>query len=83
MDYRNKLGILCWKNSGGVIMIKEEYMEVAGMQLVRRYSDANKYIIRNDGKKFSEAIDLVSKGYTYTESDEDIPEVPVAQTEGE
>lgn len=61
-------------------MIIEEFYERSGMQLVHRYSDLNKFLIRNDGKKFAQATDLVSKGYTYTESDEDIPPRPTPPT---
>ena len=40
--------------------------------LIRTYSDQNKYIIQNEtGVKYAEAIDIPNK-YTYRESDEDI-----------
>ena len=56
-------------------MIKQENMEVNGRELIKTYSDENKYIIQNEtGLKYSEAIDVPDK-YTYTESDEEIEEV--------
>lgn len=54
-------------------MIKQETIIVNGKQLVKTYSDNNKYIIQNEtGETYPEAVDLPNK-YTYTESDEDIP----------
>lgn len=54
-------------------MIKQETIVVNGKQLIKTYSDANKFIIQNEtGAIYTEAIDIPYK-YTYTESDEDIP----------
>lgn len=54
-------------------MIKQETIIVNGKQLVKTYSDNNKYIIQNEtGIKYSEAIDIPYK-YTYIESNENIP----------
>jgi hypothetical protein len=63
-------------------MIKTETYTKDGRELIRRYSDSNKYI-RNDqtSGKYTEAIDLVSSGYTYTETDEEIPDEPISAEE--
>lgn len=54
-------------------MIKQEKIVINGRELVKTYSDNNKFIIQNEtGTKYIEAIDVPDK-YTYTESDEDIP----------
>lgn len=53
-------------------MIKQETIFVNGRELIKTYSDNNKYIIQNEtGAKYTEAIDIPNK-YTYTESEEDI-----------
>lgn len=53
-------------------MIKQETIFVNGRELIKTYSDNNKYIIQNEtGIKYTEAIDIPNK-YTYTESDENI-----------
>jgi len=41
-----------------------------GVNLYRSYSDEGKIIIRNDGEKFEDAVDVENAGYTYTESEE-------------
>lgn len=52
-------------------MIVQEFY---GNNLIRTFSDDNKYVIQNEtGIKYSEAIDVPNK-YTYTESDELIEE---------
>lgn len=52
------------------MLVQEKY----GENLIKTYSDAGKYILQNEtGCKYSEAIDVEGK-YTYTETDEDIPE---------
>lgn len=54
-------------------MIKQEKIVINGRELVKTYSDNNKFIIQNEtGTKYIEAIDVPDK-YTYTETDEDIP----------
>lgn len=53
-------------------MIKQETIFINGRELIKTYSDNNKYIIQNEtGAKYAEAIDIPNK-YTYTESDENI-----------
>lgn len=58
-------------------MIKTENIYVNGRTLVRTYSDAN-LMIRQDstGNIYSEAVDPVGSGRTYTETD-----TPIEQTE--
>lgn len=48
-----------------------------GVDLNKTYSDIHHYIIQNEtGAKYTEAIDVVPMRYTYTESEEVIPEEP-------
>lgn len=58
-------------------MIKIETITINGLALVRTYSDANR-MIRQDGTGniYSEAVDPVGSGRTYTETD-----TPIEQTE--
>lgn len=58
-------------------MIKTETITINGRTLVRTYSDANR-MIRQDGTGniYSEAVDPVGSGRTYTETD-----TPIEQTE--
>ena len=54
-------------------MIKSETITINGRTLVRTYSDANR-MIRQDGTGniYSEAVDPVDSGRTYTETEEEI-----------
>ena len=58
-------------------MIKSETITINGLALVHTYSDAN-LMIRQDstGNIYSEAVDPVGSGRTYTETD-----TPIEQTE--
>lgn len=58
-------------------MIATENITIGGRELVRSYSDAN-LMIRQDstGNIYSEAVDPVGSGRTYTETD-----TPIEQTE--
>ena len=58
-------------------MIKIETITINGLALVRTYSDSNR-MIRQDstGNIYSEAVDPVGSGRTYTETD-----TPIEQTE--
>lgn len=48
-----------------------------GVNLYRTYSDKGMYIIQNQtGVEYSEAIDVESATYTYTETDKPIEETP-------
>lgn len=54
-------------------MLKQETIIVNSRELIKTYSDNNKFIIQNEtGAKYTEAVDIPKK-YTYTESNEDIP----------
>ncbi len=60
------------------MIVTEPYGIVAGMELVRTYSDAGKKIIQDEtGIEYDEAVDPVSAGRTYTESENDLenPEI--------
>lgn len=62
-------------------MIVQEKIIVNGKELIKTYSDSNKYIAQNEtGVKYGEAIDIPDK-YTYTESDEDLPKEEILDNE--
>lgn len=53
-------------------MIKQETININGRELVRTWSDANKYLIQNEtGIEYSKAVDIPNK-YTYRESNREI-----------
>lgn len=55
-------------------MIKIETITINGRTLVRTYSDANRMIQQDStGNIYSEAVDPVGSGRTYTETEEEIP----------
>lgn len=52
-------------------MIKQEKITIDGVELVKTYSDANKYIIQVETNiKYAEAVDVPNR-YTYVESEEE------------
>ena len=58
-------------------MIKIETITINGRTLVRTYSDSNRMICQDStGNIYSEAVDPVGSGRTYTETD-----TPIEQTE--
>ena len=58
-------------------MIATENITIGGRELVRTYSDANRMIQQDGtGNIYSEAVDPVGSGRTYTETD-----TPIEQTE--
>lgn len=62
-------------------MIVQEKIIVNGKELIKTYSDSNKYIIQNEtGVKYSEAVDVPNR-YTYIESNEDIPKEEILDNE--
>lgn len=62
-------------------MIVQEKIIVNGKELIKTYSDSNKYIIQNEtGIEYAEAIDIPNK-YTYKESDEDLPKEEILDNE--
>lgn len=60
-------------------MIATENITIGGRELIRTYSDAN-LMIKQDGTEivYSEAVDPVGSGRTYTETD-----ITIEQTEEE
>lgn len=57
-------------------MIKTETITIRDRQMARTYSDAGMKIER-DGVRYSEAVDPIGSGRTYTETDEPVPEEPM------
>ena len=59
------------------MIVREEYKTRAdGVKLFRTYSDEGKFIIQNEtGIVYEEAIDVENAPYTYTESEEELPEM--------
>lgn len=55
-------------------MLITEMVTINGNEFRHNYSDEGYYIRRNDGKKFADALDIIEAEWTYTESDEKIPE---------
>lgn len=58
-------------------MIKTEQITINGTEFVKTYSDQNAMIER-DGAVYSEAIDPIGSGRTYTETD-----IKIEENEGE
>lgn len=55
-------------------MIKQEKIIINGIELIKTYSDSNKFIIQDKtGYEYIESIDLPDK-HTYIESNNDIPD---------
>lgn len=57
-------------------MIQTETITIRGRQMARTYSDAG-MMIERDGVRYSEAVDPIGSGRTYTETDEPVPEEPM------
>lgn len=53
-------------------MIKTEQITINGTEFVKTYSDKN-MMIERDGAVYSEAIDPIGSGRTYTETDTPVP----------
>ena len=53
-------------------MIKTEQIRLNGVDYTRTYSDKN-MMIERDGAVYSEAIDPLGSGRTYTETDTPVP----------
>ncbi len=46
-----------------------------GVKLYRTFSDVGKYVRQNEtGEVFEDAVDVENSEYTYTETEEDIPQ---------
>lgn len=54
-------------------MLITEEIEIDGRMFKHNYSDINHYIIREDGVKFADAIDVINTTHIYTESSEEMP----------
>lgn len=59
------------------MIVTEDYkIRADGVKLIRTYSDEGRYIIQNEtGITYTEAIDVETANYTYSESDEMLPEL--------
>ena len=55
-------------------MLINEIIVLDGREFRHNYSNEGYYIVRNDDVKYIDAIDILESSYTYTESDEKIPE---------
>ena len=64
-------------------MLIEETIVIDNRELLRHYSDNNKFIIQVDtGIKYAEAVDILNTTHTYRESDESIPIIDKNEREG-
>lgn len=50
-------------------MIVAKIVTINGKTYVRTYSDAGRYLIRDDGAVYEEAVDVENSGHNYTEGD--------------
>ena len=65
------------------MLISENITTSTGKQLLKTYSDSNKYIIQTDtGRKYVLAVDIVGTTHTYEESNEDLPKLKERTKEG-
>ena len=62
--------------------IVTEKIVINNRSFIRTYSDKG-YMIERDGIRYSEAVDPVNSGRTYTETDEPIPDYDDSLTEVE
>lgn len=61
-------------------MIKTESITTNGRQLQRTWSDAG-FLIELDGAQYSEAVDPIDSGRTYTETKVPMETEPMTETE--
>lgn len=61
-------------------MIQTEIVTIRGKQFQRTWSDAG-YLIDRDGAQYSEAVDPLDSGRTYTETDVPMESEPMTETE--
>ena len=59
---------VCELHGRGIIMIKQENLQINGQEFIRTYSDDNRYVVR-DGVSYSEAVDPAEFNRLYTEGD--------------
>ena len=50
-------------------MIIIQKVIINGKTYIRTYSDAGRYLIREDGAVYEEAVDVENSGHNYTEGD--------------
>lgn len=56
-------------------MVRTETVTINGIEYIRTYSDTNHMLIQDGTNNvYSEAVDPIGSGRTYTESDELIPD---------
>ena len=61
-------------------MIKTEIITINGRQLQRTWSDAG-FLIERNGAQYSEAVDPIDSGRTYTETEVPMETEPMTETE--
>lgn len=61
-------------------MIVAKNVTINGTLYVRTYSDAGRYLIREDGAVYEEAVDVENSGHVYTEGDL-LPDVEITAEE--
>ena len=65
------------------MLISETITTKSGIELLKHYSDNNKYIIQIDtGIKYGSAVDPIDTTHTYEESNEDLPVRQTKEKEG-
>jgi len=57
-------------------MLVTEEKIIGNRTFIHNYSDSGYFIIREDGVKFIDAMDIPEQSHTYTESDELIKIIP-------
>ena len=61
-------------------MIKTESITINGRRLQRTWSDAG-FLIERNGAQYSEAVDPIDSGRTYTETEVPMETEPMTETE--
>ena len=61
-------------------MIQTEIVTIRGKQFQRTWSDAG-FLIERDGAQYSEAVDPLDSGRTYTETEVPMESEPMTETE--
>ena len=61
-------------------MIRTENITINDKEYIRTWSDNNKMIER-DGEMYEEAIDPIDSGRTYTETEQDVPDVDAEEAD--
>lgn len=61
-------------------MIVAKNVTINGKTYIRTYSDAGRYLIREDGAAYEEAVDVENSGHTYVEGDV-MPDIEITAEE--